>query len=108
VLKLVHYEISCSSIHDILKYQYYEYNCMKAICLNSFEHREFITTAHVMQDWTVDENGNFIEVRQTLETTSKPDADNLWTCAICGRTAKVLRDVTDLTYAEWVIQIRSG
>ena len=49
---------------------------------------EFITTAHVVQDWKVDGLGNFIEaVNPAVETTHKPDVDNIWTCATCGTEA---------------------
>lgn len=49
----------------------------------------FITTAHVVQDWKVDENGNFIECIETTETTHPPDDGNIWTCAKCGAEAVI-------------------
>lgn len=61
---------------------------MKAICPKNKEHDEFITTAHVMQDWKVDSNGDFLEViNDCLQVSSKPDRDNIWQCAICGAEA---------------------
>lgn len=65
---------------------------MKATCSNNPEHQIFITTAHVMQDWKVDEHGNFLEEVGNLETTHEPDPDNCWTCAVCGADAKVTMD----------------
>lgn len=32
---------------------------MKAICPNNKNHEEFITTAHIIQDWKVDSKGKF-------------------------------------------------
>lgn len=46
--------------------------------------KEFITVAHVAQDWKVDEFGNFIKEMETTETVAGPDDDNIWTCANCG------------------------
>lgn len=47
---------------------------------------EFITSAHVMQDWKVDGYGNFIETEDScIEVTSGPDTDNIWVCASCGK-----------------------
>ena len=65
---------------------------MKATCPKNKKHKKFITTAHVMQEWIVDEKGNFIEVRdggESLEITSDPHPANVWTCAICGEEATV-------------------
>lgn len=48
----------------------------------------FTTCAHVMQDWCVDAEGNFIEcVDDAVETTHGPDNGNIWTCDECGETA---------------------
>lgn len=65
---------------------------MKAICPKNEEHKQFITVAHVMQDWLVDEQGNWLEtVDESLETSFPPNKDNLWTCAVCGAEA-ILHD----------------
>lgn len=69
---------------------------MKAICPNNIEHKQFVTTAHVCQDWVVDENGNFLEEENScVEVTHGPDADNIWTCKICGAEAVVEKDGGD-------------
>ena len=48
----------------------------------------FSTTAHVMQQWKVDERGNYKDVLQDcLEVTHKPDFENVWTCMECGEEA---------------------
>jgi hypothetical protein len=62
---------------------------MKATCPKDPTHKEFITTAHVMEDWKVDEHGNFIEQLEVIQTDHGPDPDNNWTCAICGAEAEV-------------------
>lgn len=63
---------------------------MKAVCTRNENHNEFITTAHVMQDWKVDKNGNWIEtVAECVQVTANPQKENIWTCAICGAEAKV-------------------
>lgn len=62
---------------------------LKAICPNNPNHKRFETTAHVAQSWKVDEYGNFIEELETLETTHKPDKNNIWTCLECGSEAIV-------------------
>ncbi len=55
--------------------------------------KEFFTTVHVMQEWLVDEAGNFIEVADDcLEVTHGPDNDNVWTCKNCGAKAVALKD----------------
>ena len=44
-----------------------------------------------MEDWIVDEYGDWIETVGTIETTHGPNADNLWSCAECGTDAVVIR-----------------
>ena len=62
---------------------------MKATCPKSKSHKRFITTAHVMEEWTVDENGKWIKSNETLQVDHGPDANNLWSCANCGADATV-------------------
>jgi hypothetical protein len=62
---------------------------MHAVCPKDPSHNRFATTAHVVQDWVVDEHGNFIRELSTLETTHGPDTGNIWTCLNCGAEAKV-------------------
>ena len=65
---------------------------MKATCSKNPKHKEFVTTAHVMQDWKVDEEGNFLEcMTECVQTDNGPDPDNIWTCAVCGSKAEVSR-----------------
>lgn len=59
----------------------------KKVCPNGCN-RGFSTTAHVMQEWEVDGNGNYKDVLQEcLEVTHKPDFENTWTCMECGEEA---------------------
>jgi hypothetical protein len=60
---------------------------MKATCPNNPEHKRFVTTAHVMEDRVVNENGDFFESLGALETTHEPDPGNVWTCWKCGAEA---------------------
>ena len=50
---------------------------------------EFYATAHVIQDWKVDEQGNFLEDLGTAETTHAPDFEDYWACVKCGSQAEV-------------------
>ncbi len=60
---------------------------MKAVCPKNSTHNRFTTTGHVVQEWVVDSNGNFIEVISDLEVTHGPDTGNIWTCYVCGEQA---------------------
>jgi len=60
---------------------------MKATCPKSKRHKQFITTAHVLEEWLVDEHGEYMQTLSCLETTHKPDIDNTWTCKTCGAIA---------------------
>lgn len=45
----------------------------------------FCVTAHVAQDWVVDENGSFIKCNNDcLEVVHYPDDDDIWDCNNCG------------------------
>lgn len=58
------------------------------ICPNHKNHRRFVTTAHVVQDWIVDECGDFQEVVEDCsEVASDPCVENTWTCNKCGKEA---------------------
>lgn len=46
--------------------------------------REFYTTAHVVQEWRVDENGEYLDTAEPcLEVVAEPDDDNIWLCTKC-------------------------
>ena len=63
---------------------------MTATCPNNPEHKRFLTTAHVMQEWVVDEKGEFVRVaNECLDVTHRPTECNTWTCEVCGAEAKV-------------------
>ena len=63
----------------------------KKICPNGCS-KGFSTTAHVVQEWEVDETGNFKGVLQDcLEVTHPPDYDNIWTCMECGAEAETVK-----------------
>jgi hypothetical protein len=55
------------------------------VCPGGSSHKTFFTGAHVVEEWLVDEHGDFIEVTDNGgEIASPPDPDNVWVCAECG------------------------
>lgn len=62
---------------------------MKAVCPNGCSPKRFITTAHVCEDWVVDEDGNFMSYPENTDScvVSDPDPANTWTCVSCGSSA---------------------
>lgn len=64
---------------------------MNARCPNNPEHDQFITVAHVTEDWVVDREGNFLEEApaQDKQTVHGPTVGNTWTCRECGADAIV-------------------
>ena len=49
---------------------------------------KFHATAHVTQDWEVDQNGNFVKsLNDCVEVTHFPDDEDVWDCANCGYSA---------------------
>jgi hypothetical protein len=65
---------------------------MRARCPRDPKHKEFITTAHVVEEWLVDEEGNWLETLGSLETAHPPHVENCWSCAICSEAAEVTSD----------------
>lgn len=50
--------------------------------------QSFNVTAHVTQDWVVDEYGNFLRCEDDcVEVTHRPDDEDVWNCANCGYSA---------------------
>ena len=50
---------------------------------------KFYITAHVTQDWVVDENGNFLETyNDCIDVLHYPDDEDLWQCTECGFEAE--------------------
>lgn len=48
----------------------------------------FCATAHITQDWELDEYGIFEEtVNDCVEVVHFPDAEDLWNCRKCGYSA---------------------
>jgi len=62
---------------------------MKVLCPKDESHDVFVTVAHVVQDWKVTAEGEFLEDLGTIETTHGPNTGNTWTCHICGTDAIV-------------------
>ena len=62
---------------------------MIAVCPKNVNHKKFITTAHEVHDWIVDEKGEFVKDLGCLEISADPDSGNIWTCEVCGTEAVV-------------------
>lgn len=63
---------------------------MTIVCPRDSTHHEFSATAHVLEEWKVDEHGTFREVLSpSLEVSHRPQADDLFLCLACGTTALV-------------------
>jgi len=61
---------------------------MPAVCPNNKNHKKFMTTAHEVHDWIVDEEGEFIQDLGCSEIAAKPDRGNTWTCITCKANAR--------------------
>lgn len=65
---------------------------MTITCPNNAKHNEFITTAHVVEEWIVNKKGDWQETITTLETANGPTKGNLFTCLECGAEAHTKED----------------
>lgn len=64
----------------------------KMVCPNGCNAR-FIATAHVTQDWYVDEHGNYLDTaEECVETTHSPDFYDVWRCEKCDADATLMRE----------------
>ena len=62
----------------------------KVTCPKSKRHKRFLVTAHIVQEWVVNQNAEFQEVSDDcLEVTHRPDKDDRFICRTCGTEAKV-------------------
>lgn len=63
--------------------------------------KSFCATAHVTQDWVVDEKGNFIKSHNDcLEVTHFPDENDIFDCNNCGYSAEGREFITIITTQE--------
>ena len=63
----------------------------KAVCPTNPEHKNFLATAVVHQEWIVDESGNFMEVQdECSQVYTKPDMGQEWLCATCHAVAEIV------------------
>lgn len=63
--------------------------CSKHVCPVCGNTESFTTSAHVVQTWKVDGNGNFLKAISTDDTMYGPDDGNIWTCTKCGADAVI-------------------
>jgi hypothetical protein len=63
---------------------------MNITCPKNKDHTRFSVTAHVVQEWIVDKDGDFVEVlKDCLEVTHRPDKEDRFVCTACGTEAIV-------------------
>lgn len=58
-----------------------------AVCQRDPLHKTFFTTATVMEEWRVDEFGDFIERTALIDVADEPDVRNQWLCCTCDKAA---------------------
>lgn len=60
-----------------------------AVCSNDKNHKKgFVTTAHIAQDWLIDENGHFTKISDnTTNVIAHLDKAKTWSCLECGADA---------------------
>ena len=47
--------------------------------------KTFCATAHVTQDWELDDSGTFVRcLNDCVEVTHEPDREDVWDCKTCG------------------------
>ena len=67
----------------------------KFVCPNACG-ATFVTTAHVMQDWEVTADGDYVStIQDCLEVTHKPNDGNIWTCKKCGAEAIISTQIQE-------------
>lgn len=60
----------------------------ETMCCPKCGGKVFCATAHVTQDWELNESGTFQEcLNDCLEVTHFPDANDVWDCKQCGFSA---------------------
>ena len=70
---------------------------MRVRCKKSLAHDHFITTAHVVEEWEVDDQADFISTSTTIETTHAPNEDNVFSCMACNSDCEVV-DISDFKF----------
>jgi hypothetical protein len=65
---------------------------MQAVCPKDPTHKQFITVAHVSQDWLVDSNGAYLAFMGEGENIAEPNAGNTWKCLVCETEAQVFEN----------------
>ena len=50
--------------------------------------KTFCATAHVTQDWELDDSGTFVRcLNDCIEVTHEPDKEDVWDCKTCAASA---------------------
>lgn len=63
---------------------------MKLVCPKNAAHKKFFVTAHVTEEWIVDENSDWLATVESgsCDVVHRPDSEDLYTCETCGAEAK--------------------
>ena len=65
----------------------------KVTCPKSIKHTKFSVIAHVAQEWEVDENSNFMGLKNSCtDVLHSPDKDDHFICLTCGAEAFTLQN----------------
>ena len=56
----------------------------KRVCPSCPDNETFITSAHIVEYWLVDSEGNWIETVGPGDVAASPSHGNIWECATCG------------------------
>ena len=68
---------------------------MKITCPKNPAHLRFSVTAHVAEDWLVDEDGNYLEKLEGNEQViHEPDSGDMYVCMECSPVEEVIGVVT--------------
>lgn len=63
----------------------------------------FYVLAHIVQEWKVDEYGNFQDVKaECTDVTHRPDDEDMWVCTNCGYDAAGNEFIVSETYKEFI------
>lgn len=63
---------------------------VRAVCPNGCADGHFFTTAHVVEEWIVDAEGNFVDGTSPdyVDVAAYPSPENFWSCRHCGAQAQ--------------------
>ena len=63
----------------------------RLVCPKDPKHKKFVGTAHLAEDWILDEHGDWLDSLEPPQVMNYPDWDWIH-CADCDTQAKVVQD----------------